>query len=73
MRKYYDKDGISVGQVTKISVGASANLIIIDTPCEAKTVTNLQAGLWGQGLGVDIQNFAGIFFQHAGFMANQKN
>ena len=67
MRKYYDKDGISVGQVTKISVGASTNLIIIDTPCEAKTVTK------GQGLGVEIPNFAGIFFQHAGFMANQKN
>jgi hypothetical protein len=54
-------------------VGASTNLVIIDTPREAKTVTNLQAGLWGQGLGVEIQNFAGIFFQHAGFMANQKN
>jgi hypothetical protein len=38
-----------------------------------KKCTHLQTGLGGQGPGLEVQNFAWIFFQHTGFMENQKN
>ncbi len=49
-----------------------APFIWINTACEAKTVTHLQTGPGGQGLEVEVQIFAGIFFQHTGFKSNQK-